>query len=220
MTDWSLSSDTSLDALLEDIKACRICRDAPFAAPLPHEPRPVFQISRTARFALAGQAPGVRVHNSGKPFTDPSGDRLRHWLGIGPEIFYDPARVAIIPMGFCFPGHDSSKADLPPRTECRATWHDRLFALLPNLETIMLNGRYAQAYHFSRLGRSFDPRAPIGDIVRASLGDDGRKPRLIAVPHPSWRNSGWLKANPWFEQEVLPVLRAEVARLVAPPAPG
>lgn len=199
------------------MKACRICRDQPRGPQLPHEPRPVFQISPAARLVLVGQAPGIRVHLSGMPFTDPSGDRLRAWLGVDKTTFYDAARFAIIPMGFCFPGHDSKKGDLPPRRECRETWHDKLFALLPQAEMLLATGRYAQAYHCARLGRDYDPAMPIGDLVRANLIDDGRRPRLIALPHPSWRNSGWLKTNPWFEAEVLPVLRAEVARLMALP---
>ena len=203
--------------MVAEIRACRICRDNPVDAPLPHEPRPVLQVSATARLVLVGQAPGLRVHQTGAPFTDASGDRLRQWLGVDKHLFYDPSRIAIIPMGFCFPGYDARKADLPPRRECRRTWHDQLFATLPQAETLVAIGRYAIDYHCQRLGRAHNPATPIAEIVRASARDDGanddKGPRLIALPHPSWRNSGWLKANPWFEAEVLPVLRAEVARL-------
>ena len=208
-------SDSVLLRLIDEIRACRICKEQPNGPPLAHEPRPVLQFPGTARLMIVGQAPGIRVHLSGVPFTDASGDRLRQWMGIDAATFYDPERLAIVPMGFCFPGHDSKKGDLPPRKECRATWHDRLFAALPQVETLLAIGRYAQGYHFSRLHRPYDPAAPIGATVRASLLDDGRRPRLIALPHPSWRNTGWLKANPWFETEALPVLRAEVARLTA-----
>lgn len=168
-----------------------------------------------ARLMIVGQAPGMRVHLSGVPFCDPSGDRLRQWMGMDAATFYDPDRLNIVPMGFCFPGHDSKKGDLPPRRECRETWHDQLFAALPAVETLLAIGRHAQSYHYARLGRSFDKAAPIAETVRSSIRDDGQRPRLIALPHPSWRNTGWLKANPWFEQDMLPVLRAEVARLVS-----
>ena len=208
-----LNCDPALAALMAQMRACRICRDAPSGPVLPHEPRPVFQLSSAARLLVAGQAPGVRVHASGLPFNDASGDRLRDWMGISCAAFYDPARLAIAPMGFCFPGHDSKKGDLPPRRECRRTWHDQLFALLPQVETILVIGRYAQAYHMARLKRPIPVTASIGDIVRASLDASERQPRLIALPHPSWRNTGWLKANPWFDAEVVPVLQAEVARL-------
>ena len=138
----------SLTALAGEIRACHVCRDAPrYGSPLPHEPRPVFQISGSARLCIAGQAPGVRVHASGRPYTDPSGVRLRSWLGVGEEIFYDPDRVAIVSMGFCFPGLDANGGDLPPRRECAELWRKRLFALLPNLELILLVGQYAQKWH-------------------------------------------------------------------------
>ncbi len=213
MTACPLTSDPDLNGLLAAIRACRICREQPLSGTLPHDPRPVLQVSGTARLLLAGQAPGIRVHLSGAPFTDPSGDRLRDWLGLDKTAFYDPARLAIIPMGFCFPGHDAKKGDLPPRRECREAWHGQLMQALPQVETVLAIGRYAQAWHFARLGRALNPATAIGDIVRASVADDGIRPRLIALPHPSWRNSGWLNANPWFAQEVLPLVRAEVARL-------
>ena len=143
-----------LDALLARIAACRLCRDAPRGAPLPHEPRPVVRFSATARLLIAGQAPGVRVHRSGLPFDDPSGERLRDWMGIDRATFYDTARIAIAPMGFCFPGLDPKGSDLPPRPECRAAWHDQLFALAPQIETILVVGGYAQAWHLTRLGHA------------------------------------------------------------------
>jgi uracil-DNA glycosylase len=204
----------SLAALADEIRGCRVCRDAPrYGAPLPHEPRPVFQVSTSARLCIAGQAPGVRVHASGRPYTDPSGVRLRGWLGIGEEIFYDSGKVAIVPMGFCFPGHDAHGGDLPPRRECAELWRERLFALLPNLELILLVGQYAQKWRLARkTARSLsETMSQWRDIHRLS-----DHPRLIPLPHPSWRNNAWLKRNPWFETELLPVLRADVARIVGP----
>jgi uracil-DNA glycosylase len=202
-----------LDALIDEIRACRVCRDAPrYGAPLPHEPRPVVQVSDTARLCIAGQAPGTRVHASGRPFTDPSGVRLRAWLGLDEATFYDPARVAIIPMGFCFPGLDAKGGDLPPRRECAELWHARLFAQLPRIELVLLIGQYAQRWHLGR-------KAVAGGLTRTVESwreyyrpDVAR--RMVPLPHPSWRNNAWLKRNPWFETDLLPVLRADVAELV------
>src|SRR5580693_4045990 len=138
----------SLAALAEDIRACRVCRDAPRYGPtLSHEPRPVFQVSPSARICIAGQAPGVRAHASGRPYTDPSGVRLRSWLGLGEDIFYDSRIVAVVAMGFCFPGLDAKGGDLPPRRECAELWRKPMFALLPNIELILLVGQYAQKWH-------------------------------------------------------------------------
>jgi uracil-DNA glycosylase len=208
-------SCASLDSLVAEIRACRICRDAPrYRPPLPHEPRPVFQVSATARLCIAGQAPGVRAHASGRPFTDPSGARLREWLGIGEEIFYDPQKVAIVGMGFCFPGLGAKGGDLPPRRECGETWHALLFERLPNLELLLLVGKYAQTW---RLGATSVANGLTETVMRwRDVYRSGQGPRVMPMPHPSWRNNGWLKRNPWFEMELLPVLRAEVARLVAP----
>jgi uracil-DNA glycosylase len=198
-----------LASLLREIGACRICVDAPDGPPLPHEPRPVLRPSATARLAICSQAPGVRVHASGKPFTDPSGDRLRAWLELSPEEFYDQRRVAIVPMGFCFPGHDAAGGDLPPRRECARSWHARLFALMPQLELVLLVGNYAQRWH---LGEKRSMSELVGRW-RAQLRAPDR-PRRVALPHPSWRNNAWLTANPWFERKLLPELRREVRRLV------
>jgi uracil-DNA glycosylase len=206
---------TPLDGIAARIRACTICRDARDVAPLPHEPRPVFRASRTARLLIASQAPGIRVHETGLPFNDPSGDRLRHWMGVDRDRFYDESKIAIVPMGFCFPGYNELKADLPPRRECRATWHDELFAHLPQIEAILAIGRYAQDYHFARLGRALPKGAGVNAIARRWREFQGERPGVFALPHPSWRNSGWLKRNPWFEAEVLPVVRAEVARLTS-----
>jgi uracil-DNA glycosylase len=206
-------SGTPLDALIDEIGACRLCRDTPrYGAPLPHEPRPVIQVSSTARLCIAGQAPGTRVHASGRPFTDPSGVRLRAWLGLDEETFYDPARVAIIPMGFCFPGQDAKGGDLPPRRECAETWHARIFASLPRIELVLLIGQYAQRWH---LGRQAVAGGLTETVEHWRLHyREGESRRMVPLPHPSWRNNAWLKRNPWFETDLLPVLRADVARLV------
>ena len=197
----------ALEALLADLRACRLCRDAPRGAPLPHEPRPIIQASRTARLCIASQAPGTRAHASGKPFYDPSGVRLRAWLGLDEATFYDASRVAIVPMGHCFPGLDAKGDDLPPRRECAPAWRERVLAGLPDLELILLIGQYAQAWH---LGDTFRDGLT-GTVLRwrAILADPSR-PRLLPLPHPSWRNNGWLKRHPWFEAELLPVLRETV----------
>ncbi len=209
-----MTGTLSLDALLRDIGACRICKDAPLGAhPLPHEPRPVVRVTQTARLLVASQAPGIRVHASGLPFDDRSGDRLRDWMGVDAATFYDTRRIAFAPMGFCFPGYDGAGADLPPRRECARHWHDRLFALLPRVETVLTVGGYAQDYHLARLGLA-TRREPMTQTVRRWRDFSGGTPRVIPLPHPSWRNTGWLKKNPWFETELLPQLRAEVARLV------
>lgn len=135
-------------------------------------------------------------------------------MGVPREIFYDEARIAIVPMGFCFPGHNAAKGDLPPRRECRASWHDELFRLMPQIETILAIGRHAQDYHFERLGRVRRKGAKLDEIVNAWRDHAGQCPRVIALPHPSWRNNAWLTRNPWFEAEVLPMLQAEVARSI------
>lgn len=204
-----------LELLLDEIRACRVCRDAPrYGAPLPHEPRPVFQISNEARICVAGQAPGARVHASGRPFTDPSGVRLRQWLAVDERVFYDPAQIAIVPMGFCFPGNDKAGGDLPPRRECAPLWQDRVFESLPNLRLVLLIGQYTQHWHLDR--QEFQGGVT-GTVQRWQeiLERPGRT-RILPLPHPSWRNNGWLRGNPWFEAELLPVLRAEVAALLQP----
>ena len=201
---------TGQDALAEEVRACRICVQQPLGRPLPHEPRPVFQLGTTARLLIASQAPGTRVHASGRPFTDASGDRLRDWLGIGPDIFYDPGRVAIVPMGLCFPGQDERGADLPPRRECAPHWRARLMQRLGALELILAIGMYAQNWHLGSLRK-----ASLTETVRAWREPyETLSPPVIPLPHPSWRNNGWIRREPWFEQELLPVVRAHVARLV------
>ncbi len=199
-----------LQRLHKRIMACRICVEQPLGAPLPHAPRPVFQASPTARILIAGQAPGVRVHASGRPFTDPSGVRLRAWLGMSEETFYDAARVAIVPMGLCFPGQNDKGADLPPRKECAPAWRARIMAALPSVRLVLAVGQHAQRWH-------------MGEVCRPTLTETVRhwraglrqcEPPVIPMPHPSWRNNAWLKRNPWFEAEVLPEARRRIAALL------
>jgi uracil-DNA glycosylase len=182
---------------------------------LPQEPRPVLRVSTSARLVLAGQAPGTRVNNTGIPYNDPSGDRLRAWMNVSREAFYDESRIAIVPMGFCFPGLNAAKADLPPRRECRELWHDGLFALMPQVTCVVTIGRYAQDYHLARAGHPVPKNALLADIVGDWKNHAQLTPRIIALPHPSWRNNAWITRNPWFEKKVLPLLRAEVAKALA-----
>ncbi|HVO15680.1 MAG TPA: uracil-DNA glycosylase family protein [Alphaproteobacteria bacterium] len=191
----------TLDALLAEVRACRIC-----AAHLPLGPRPVLRASPTARLLIVGQAPGTRVHETGIPWNDPSGDRLRQWLALDRDTFYDERRIAIIPAGFCYPGRFERGGDRPPRPECAPTWHGRLRALLPDIELTLLVGQYAQAFY-------------LGERRQGSLTETVRHwraylPAFLPTPHPSWRSINWLKRNPWFEAEVVPELRARVAALV------
>jgi uracil-DNA glycosylase len=196
-----------LDRLATEIRACRVCVEAPSGAPLGHEPRPVFQMRASARLGIVGQAPGTRVHASGRPFTDPSGDRLRAWMGVAPEEFYDARHVAIVPMGFCFPGLDDKGGDLPPRRECAPLWRARIFQELTQLELVLLVGQYAQRWHLGA-ARAGGLTQTVRDW-QAILEGPGR-PHYLPLPHPSWRNNAWIKANPWFEAELLPRLRREV----------
>lgn len=195
-----------LDRLVADIRACRLCIDDPVGRPLPHEPRPIVRASSTARICLIGQAPGTRVHASGMPFTDPSGDRLRDWMGVTSEEFYDEGKIAIVPMGFCFPGQDARGGDLPPRRECAPRWHAELFALMPQVEFRLLIGQYAQSRY---LGAA--RKANLTDTVAAWRD---YMPGVLPLPHPSWRNNAWIRKNPWFETDILPVLRKKVRTLI------
>ena len=189
-------TETGFNGLLRDIRSCTRC-----AAHLPLGPRPVLQVSRTARILIAGQAPGRRVHETGIPFNDPSGDRLRDWLGLGREEFYDAARVALVPMGFCYPGTGKS-GDLPPRPECAEAWRERVLSELRAVKLTVVIGQYAMAWH-------------LGSRANATLTEtvkDWRThgPAVWPLPHPSPRNNLWLKRNPWFECEVIPELRLRV----------
>jgi len=198
--------DSAPDTLLARVAACRICAERFAATATAHEPRPVLRVSATARILIAGQAPGARVHASGLPFDDPSGDRLRDWMGIGRDVFYDQSRVAVVPMAFCFPGYDAKGSDLPPPPVCARTWRAEVLTTLPRAELTLLVGQYAQRWHLgARRGKS------VTETVR-----DWRAhgPALLPLPHPSWRNTAWLKKNPWFGEEVVPWLRSQVAQLV------
>jgi uracil-DNA glycosylase len=188
----------ALNALVSEIRACRACA-------LPHAPRPVVWVHPKARILIAGQAPGRRVHESGVPWDDPSGDRLRAWLEMDRAAFYDKTRIAVAAMGFCYPGAVKG-ADLPPRRECAPLWRPKLLPLLKNVRLTLLVGAYAQRYH---LGEAAKPT--LGETVRAWRD----YPSDVApLPHPSWRNSAWLKRNPWFEAELLPDLRARVSSVL------
>ncbi|MDE2353045.1 MAG: uracil-DNA glycosylase family protein [Alphaproteobacteria bacterium] len=191
-----------LEALLAEIRACRIC-----AGHLPDGVRPVLRASLTAKICIVGQAPGIRVHNTGIPFNDPSGERLRDWMGVDRETFYDESRIAILPMGFCFPGYDAKGADKPPRKECARHWRAQLFEALPGFPLTLVIGTYAQHWHLA--GRT---KQNVSETVRAWRD---YTPRMIPLPHPSWRNNAWLKKNPWFQDELLPYLRGRVRRLLA-----
>ncbi|WP_438747913.1 uracil-DNA glycosylase family protein [Pararhizobium sp. O133] len=210
MTD---AEDKRLEDLRVAIAACRICRDAPARGPeyrLPHEPRPVAVISSKARILIAGQAPGLRVHESGLPFDDASGNRLRDWLGVTRNEFYDRDRFAIVPMGFCFPGYDAHGSDLPPRRECAPRWRQPVIDAMPQVELVLAIGQYAQAWHLG--ARKAASMTETVRNWRAYLGSNAG-PAVLALPHPSWRNTSWLKKNPWFEAEVLPVLRERIKNL-------
>lgn len=191
----------SIAPLLAEIRACKAC-----AAYLPLGPRPVIQISSSARILIAAQAPGRKVHETGVPFNDASGERLRAWLDLPRETFYNPELVAILPMAFCFPGTGRS-GDLPPRPECASLWRAKLLAHLKQVRLTLVIGKYAQAYHLPNSGK-----LPLTEVVR------NRKttwPGTVALPHPSPRNNLWLKRNPWFESELLPALRPLVRQALA-----
>ncbi|MEQ8825961.1 MAG: uracil-DNA glycosylase family protein [Filomicrobium sp.] len=202
-----------LDQLVAEVRHCRICVDAPDGAQLAHDPNPVFQVSTNARLAIFGQAPGLRAHDAGRPFADPSGDRLREWMGIDEALFYDPQKLAIVPMGFCFPGYDAKGSDLPPRKECASAWRDKLLACLPGLELALLVGGYAQSWHLGRKLPNGKPRTLTGTVAdwRSVLVAD-RRLRYLPLPHPSWRNNAWIARNPWFRDELLPELKTLVAQ--------
>ncbi len=192
----------SLEAVLAEARACRLCGDR-----LPLGPRPVLRASESARLLIIGQAPGTRVHASGLPFDDPSGERLRGWLGIDSETFYDQSRVAIMPMGLCYPGRNPQGGDAPPMSECAATWHGRVLAALPAIALTLLVGGYAQKHYLGAAAK-----AGVGATVadwRAHL------PATMPLPHPSWRTRAWVAKRPWFESELLPALRDRLAALLA-----
>ena len=196
-----MTNTPRLPLLLQEVRACTLC-----AAHLPQGPRPVLQANAGARILIAGQAPGSKVHASGVPFDDASGERLRQWMGVGREQFYDPQLVAILPMGFCYPGTGKS-GDLPPRRECAPQWRAKLLQALPRIELTLVIGQYAMAWHLPSLATS-----GLTDTVRA-WREHG--PAVMPLPHPSPRNNLWLKANPWFVLEVVPALQARVQTLLS-----
>ena len=187
-------------SLVEEVRACTICESQ-----LPHGPRPVVQIHPKARLLIAGQAPGRKVHESGVPFDDASGDRLRQWMGVTREEFYDPKLVAILPMGFCYPGTGKS-GDLPPRPECAPAWREQLLGRLKNLEITLVIGKYAQDYHLD------EGKSTLTEIVQRWTE---YWPDMVPLPHPSPRNNIWLRRNPWFEEELVPALQKRVAAALA-----
>ncbi|ANJ66015.1 hypothetical protein A9404_00220 [Halothiobacillus diazotrophicus] len=196
----------NLEELLTEIRDCRLC-----APHLPLGPRPVLQAAELAKILIVGQAPGTRVHKTGLPFNDPSGDRLRTWLGIDRSQFYDPTAMAIVPMGFCYPGTGKS-GDLPPRPECADTWRAPLLARLPNIRLTVVIGRYAIAYHLPDYGRNPGVSTVVADWQK-------HWPDIIPLPHPSPRNNRWLKQHDWFERDVIPALQKRVADILMPATP-
>ena len=193
---------SELELVLNDIRACRLCE--PY---LPHGPRPVLHVSSTAKLCIISQAPGLKVHETGLSFNDRSGDRLRDWMAVDRITFYDVSRVAIAAMAFCFPGYNAEGHDLPPRRECALAWREKLFAALPEFPLTLLVGFHAQTWHLG-------PRAKRSLTATVESWRE-YAPRFIPLPHPSWRNSGWLKKHPWFEDELLPHLRRRVAETLA-----
>lgn len=193
----------SLSAVLDDIAACRAC-----AGDLPHAPRPVVFVRPEVRLLIAGQAPGRRVHESGLPFTDASGDRLRQWMGIDAATFYGRPEIGVAAMAFCFPGTNPKGGDFPPPRRCAQLWRPRLLAELPRVELTLLVGSYAQDW-------ALGPRA-MGNMTETVRAWRDYAPSYLPMPHPSWRNTGWLKRNPWFEAEVAPYLRQRVLEILGP----
>ncbi len=186
----------AIEKILSEIRACRVC-----AEHLPHPPRPVVQIGAAARIVIIGQAPGSKVHESGVPWQDRSGDRLRDWTGLSGEAFYDPARITLMPMGFCYPGA-ADGADLPPRPECAPLWHATVLAQLKTVRLTLLVGSHAHGYYLRG-----SAKATMTETVR---GFAAYGPALFPLPHPSWRSTGWMRRNPWFETDILPALRDQV----------
>ena len=193
---------TGLSALLSEVRACRAC-----AGHLPLGPRPVVRMAPSARVLIIGQAPGTKVHESGIPWNDPSGDRLREWLDMDRDVFYDESRIAIMPMGFCYPGRLPRGGDAPPRPECAPLWHDRLKEMLAGVRLTLLVGGYAQAYYLGDRRR--------GTLTETVASWRDYQPRYMVLPHPSWRNTAWIRRNPWFERDLIPDLRSRVAAVVS-----
>lgn len=194
--------DAALDHVLAEVRTCRICADH-----LPLGPRPVVRMAKSARILVIGQAPGTKVHETGLPWNDASGDRLRDWLDMSVDDFYDPGKLAIMPMGFCYPGRFERGGDLPPRPECAPEWHDALREHLPDIGLTLLIGQYAQGYYLgNRRSKTMTETVHrFGEFLPENI---------LPMPHPSWRNTAWMKKNPWFESDLLPVLRMKVHDLL------
>jgi uracil-DNA glycosylase len=201
MTARRRPDQDTLDHLLVQVRACRICE-----AHLPLGPRPVLRASPTARLLIVGQAPGTKVHATGIPWNDRSGDRLRDWLGLDRAAFYDESRIAIVPMGFCYPGTDAKGGDKPPRPECAPLWHPQIRPLLPRVGLTLLVGQYAQRFYLGKRRKS--------GLTETVAAWRDYLPDFLPLPHPSWRNTAWLRRHPWFETELLPVLRGRVGVLL------
>lgn len=191
---------STLEVLLADIRDCRECEQY-----LPHGPRPVLRAGKSARILIVGQAPGARVHATGIPWDDPSGERLRSWMGVEKKVFYDASRIAIIPMAYCYPGRGNG-GDLPPRRECAALWLDLLLAKLPHIELTLLVGQYAQRHFLAGRRKS--------SLTETTRAWQEYAPQYFPLPHPSPRNTPWMQRNPWFEQQVLPALHTRVSALL------
>lgn len=191
----------SLPQLLREISACQICE-----AMLPQGPRPILRVSKSARLLIISQAPGSKVHQTGVPWNDASGDRLRDWMNLGRSIFYDETRIAIVPMGFCYPGAEANGGDKPPRPECAPRWHERVLDHLPNLQLTLLVGQYSQRRYLGS-GR----KRSMTETVKA-FPEFG--PQFFPLPHPSWRSQIWMQRQPWFEHVVIPQLRRAVHRAI------
>lgn len=191
-------SEEAIQSLLKSIKACRVCKEF-----LPLAPKPILQISSTARLLITGQAPGTIAHETGITFNDKSGDRLRSWLDIDRDTFYDKSKIAIVPMGFCYPGRLERGGDKPPRPECAPLWRDKILALFPNIQLTLLVGSYAQNYVLGK-----------GSLTTRVRNFQDYLPEYFPLPHPSWRTLAWAKKNPYFENEILPTLREQIHNLL------
>lgn len=196
-----LQNMSNLSQLKSDLSDCTLCRTRFAATATSHRPRPVVWFDAGARILVAGQAPGIRVHQDGRPFWDRSGDRLREWMGIDKDVFYDKKKLAIVPMAFCFPGYNTAGSDLAPPTVCASTWRKPIIEALKNIKLTLLIGGYAQKWHLETAT----------SVTKTVANWHSHLPHTIPLPHPSWRNTAWLKKNPWFSAELLPVLRKRVA---------
>ncbi|PHR54011.1 MAG: hypothetical protein COA47_16100 [Robiginitomaculum sp.] len=198
-----MKSDTDIHTLSDQARACTLC-----ATHLPMGPRPVFQVSNRSKILIAGQAPGRKVHETGIPFDDPSGKRLRRWLGVDRDTFYNPDNFAILPMGFCFPGTGKS-GDNPPRPECAPQWREDFLGAMPEQKLRLIIGQYAIGWHLPQVRKQ--------TLTQTIVDWRSFWPELLVMPHPSPRNIGWFKANPWFEQDIIPELQKQVKAIFAPP---